>query len=113
MPKVTDLEPVDRNQCQADIPNKTWSFMALGPADENKITGEKRGGSRQVDRFWRCRAKPVCIVQENKPGKDGICGEMSLCADCFVKLFLQDPTRASLKEKLVESGKDSTKRNKS
>lgn len=74
--------------------------MSLGPANEDKTTGEKRGGSRDADRLWRCRAKPVCIVQENKPGKDSIRGEMSLCAHCFLQLCFQDPTMASVKEKL-------------
>lgn len=94
------LEPPDRKQCQALKPNKTWSFMNLGPAHEDHKTGEKRGGSRQQDKHWRCREKPVCIVQEKESGPDGEKGEMSLCGNCFVALFLQDPTRAVLKERL-------------
>jgi hypothetical protein len=83
------LIPPDRAQCQALRPNRTWSPFNLGPATENPITGEKRGGSVASDRYWRCREKPVCIVQEAKPGADGLQGTMSLCADCFVQACLQ------------------------
>lgn len=92
--------PPDRSQCQALRPNLTWSPFNLGPADEDPQTGEKRGGSRQVDRYWRCREAPVCIVEERELGKDGEKGQMSLCLNCFVALFAQEPTLAVLVEKL-------------
>jgi hypothetical protein len=87
---VAALEPPDRVRCQALRPNKTWSPFALGPAHV-RADGEKVGGSRQVDRQWRCNVPPVVIVTEAKPGKDGQRGSMSLCADCFVQLCLQQP----------------------
>ena len=95
------LTPADRNRCQADRPNKTWSPFNLGPADTD-TKGHKHGGSRQVDRMYRCPEKPVCIVEEAVAGKDGLKGEMSLCGECFVTLCLQDPGKAVLKEKLIE-----------
>ena len=62
--------------------------MNLGPADVDPDTGEKRGGSRNIDRMWRCREKPVAIVTETK-SEDGVLGSMSLCGDCFVQLCMQ------------------------
>jgi hypothetical protein len=85
---MTDLVPPNREQCQALRPNKTWSPMAFGPADVNSQTGEKRGGSTQNDRLWRCRERPAVIVTETK-SDDGVLGSMSLCSDCFVQLCLQ------------------------
>ena len=32
--------------------------------------------------WYRCTAKPVVIVTEAKPGPDGECGSMALCASC-------------------------------
>lgn len=86
---MTELTPPDRERCQCERPNKTWSPFNLGPADVDPVTGEKRGGSRQVDRRWRCNERPVCIVQETTPGEDGQRGQMSLCADCFVQACIQ------------------------
>lgn len=85
---MPDLVPVDRGQCQALRPNKTWSPLALGPADTNPETGEKRGGSRNIDRTWRCNEAPSVIVTETQ-SEDGVLGSMSVCADCFVQLCLQ------------------------
>jgi len=93
------LEPADRARCQCDRPNKTWSPFNLGPADV-RPSGEKVGGSRRVDRHWRCNLPPVCIVEEIEPDEHGRRGEMSLCADCFIQLCLADPSRARLKEDL-------------
>lgn len=86
---MSDLEPPDRDRCQALKPNKTWSPFNLGPADVDPTTGEKSGGSRHVDRHWRCNKRPVCIVQETRPGTDGLRGSMSLCGDCFVQACIQ------------------------
>lgn len=83
------LIPPDLDRCQAMRPNRTWSPFNLGPADIDGETGEKRGGSRRVDRMWRCHEKPVCIVEETAPAADGLQGAMSLCADCFVQACLQ------------------------
>lgn len=80
------LTPPDRERCQALRPNKTWSPFALGPAD-TLASGEKVGGSRRVDRRWRCCNAPVVIVTETQ-SDDDLLGSMSLCADCFVQLCL-------------------------
>lgn len=85
---MADLTPPDRERCQALRPNATWSPMAFGPASVDQKTGERRGGSRQVDRTWRCNERPAVIVTETK-SDDGILGSMSLCKDCFVQLCLQ------------------------
>lgn len=85
------LEAPDREQCQCLKPNKTWSPFAFGPAGVDPKTGEKRGGSTQNDRYWRCREVPAVIVTETK-SEDGVLGSMSLCADCFVHLCLQRGT---------------------
>lgn len=96
------LTPPDRDRCQAEVPNKTWSPFNLGPADTDS-QGRKFGGSTMADRRYRCVEKPVCIVEERKAGEDGLKGQMSLCADCFVQLFLQDPNKAVLFEDLRSS----------
>lgn len=87
---MTERLPPDRNQCQALRPNKSWSPFALGPAHVDPVTGEKRGGSRNIDRHWRCREKPVCIVMEATPDEeDGQTGSMSLCKECYIQCCLQ------------------------
>lgn len=82
--KQEDLIPPDASRCQALRANKSWSPFNLGPADIDPNTGEKRGGSRHQDRYWRCNEKPVCVVEEVEPADDGLQGSMSLCADCYV-----------------------------
>lgn len=82
------LEAPDRARCQSLRPNKTWSPFNLGPADVNSKTGEKRGGSRQSDRLWRCNERPAVIVTETE-SDDGLLGSMSLCSHCFIQLCLQ------------------------
>lgn len=82
------LIPPDKERCQALRPNKTWSPMAFGPATV-LASGEKVGGSRRVDKHWRCNERPAVIVREKEAGKDGERGSMSLCPDCFVQLCLQ------------------------
>jgi len=66
--KKKKLTPPDVNQCQAEKPVDT-NFMTLG--------------GPSVGTMERCTNKPVCIVTENKPGKDGQVGSMSLCQDCL------------------------------
>lgn len=99
---MTELTPPDRERCQALRPNKTWSPMALGPADVDPVTGEKRGGSRRVDRMWRCNERPAVIVTETQ-SDDGVLGSMSLCPDCFVQLCLQRGGTFEVTEDLRET----------
>lgn len=93
--------PPDKERCQALVPNRTWSPFNLGPADTDS-SGRKHGGSRRQDRLYRCVETPVCIVEEIEPGEDGLRGSMSLCADCFVQLMLQENGRARLLEDLTD-----------
>lgn len=98
--EITKLDPPDRERCQSLRPNRTWSPLNLGPADVLP-TGEKVGGSRRVDRYWRCGNQPVCVVEETRPNpKDGLQGSMSLCADCFVQACLQLGDGVRLVERL-------------
>jgi hypothetical protein len=99
--RIDDLTPPDRVQCQAMVPNKTWSFMALGPADVD-ARGVKRGGSRRVDKFYRCQEKPAVIVTETQ-SDDGVLGSMSLCPDCFIQLCLQRGGTFEVTEDLRET----------
>lgn len=95
---MTDLTPPDRERCQALVPNKTWSPLAFGPSNLGP-KGEKQGGSRQQDRYYRCPEKPVCICTETK-SDDGMLGSMSLCGNCFVELCLQRAGTFEITEKL-------------
>ena len=67
------LEPADPNRCQAEkIVYKPFTI----------------GGS--VYQTTRCDNQPAYIATENKPGKDGQIGSMSLCPACaeeFKKKF--------------------------
>lgn len=100
-PAAQELIPPDRERCQSLRPNKTWSPFNLGPAD-TLPSGEKVGGSRRQDRYWRCGEKPVCIVEEAEPDpEDSLQGSMSLCADCFVQACLQLGGRVRIAEKLI------------
>ena len=63
MPK---LIPADLERCQAITPNGN-TFMTLGG----------RPG------LERCTNKPYVVAKENRPGKDGKRGSMSLCSDCL------------------------------
>lgn len=66
--KPVELEPVDKTRCQAETityPN----FMQLG-------------GQRKVE---RCAKKPVIVATEKEPGRDGLRGAMSLCANCLIE----------------------------
>jgi hypothetical protein len=68
----TELEPPDLKQCQADKPNG-HNFMTLGG----------------VPGLERCKAKPIVIIKELQPGKDGRYGSMSLCAECWKQAVKQ------------------------
>lgn len=98
---MTDLIPPDRTRCQAMRANKSWSPFNLGPAGVNRETGEKTGGSRYQDRYWRCNNKPAAIVTETK-SEDGLLGSMSVCSDCFVHLCLQRGGEFKLTEDLTK-----------
>lgn len=65
--KPKPLTPPDKKRCQAEVPNG-HSFMTLG------------GSPGRV----RCSNVPTVIAKENKPGKDGRKGSMSLCDSCRV-----------------------------
>ncbi len=62
---TTTLIPADPKQCQAEKPNGN-TFMTLGG----------RPG------LVRCDNKPTWIMTEDKPGRDGLQGSMSICLDC-------------------------------
>lgn len=70
--KKVVLIPPDRKQCQAEKPNGN-SFMTLCG----------------VPGHVRCTNKPAVILEENKKGKDGQIGSMSLCADCHAVFIKQ------------------------
>lgn len=69
------LDPPDKDQCQAEIPNGN-SFMTMGG----------RPGME------RCEAIPKVIVTEVDPGDDGERGAMSLCGSCLTTFNDQDGT---------------------
>jgi len=71
---MSELEKPDEAQCQAEKPNGQ-SFMTFG------------GGHKMV----RCTEKPQFILTENKPGKDGKKGSMSLCSSCLTVFLKQMP----------------------
>ncbi|KKM19829.1 hypothetical protein LCGC14_1651720 [marine sediment metagenome] len=71
---MSNLEPADKERCQADKPNGQGPFT-LG------------GGHKMV----RCTNKPSVIATENKPGEDGQKGSMSICTDCLTKFTKQMP----------------------
>lgn len=71
-PKLKPLTPPDKVRCQAEVPNGD-SFMTLG--------GHLGGRAR-------CSNVPTLIAKENRPGKDGRKGSMSLCEHC-AKVFVQ------------------------
>lgn len=70
------LTPVDRTRCQAETKEEVSAktFMRIG----------------WTPTWVRCENKPVVIVTEAKPDKDGQHGAMSLCDEChkqFEKKF--------------------------
>ncbi len=74
------LEPPDLKRCQAEKPNG-YSFMTLGG----------------LPGLERCKNKPVFTVTEvsSEGTVDGLCGSMSLCADCSLKFRKQKGEKAS------------------
>jgi hypothetical protein len=64
--RLKPLEPPDKKQCQADVPNGT----NFGRVDVLRV---------------RCTTKPIVIVKEKKPGADGRRGSMSLCGACLTE----------------------------
>lgn len=72
--KKNTLTPPDLKQCQAEKPNG-YNFMTLGG----------RPG------LERCTNKPMVIIHENKPGKDGLQGSMTLCDGCLAVFRQQMP----------------------
>jgi hypothetical protein len=69
--KPKPLTPPDKKRCQAEVPNG-HSFMTLGGTPGGRV---------------RCSNIPAFIAKENKPGKDGRKGSMSLCESCS-KVFV-------------------------
>lgn len=65
MSETKKLTPPDTRQCQAE--KQVGAFVLGG-----------RIGERT-----RCTATPTVIAIEKKPGSDGLCGSMSLCASCL------------------------------
>ena len=64
------LVPPDKEQCQSE--RREGTFMTLGGSTE---------------RMTRCTKRPLWIVTEDKPGRDGKRGSMSLCGACYA-IFL-------------------------
>lgn len=64
-----ELTPPDATRCQAERIEYNPFVM---------------GGSTR--RYVRCSNQPAYIATENKPGKDGLVGSMSLCPVCADEL---------------------------
>ena len=86
--KVKELTPPDMEQCQVDVPNG-HSFMTMGGKYGGKV---------------RCEKKPIYIVEDKIPGKDGLCGSMSMCPECFLQFMAQGNSVS--KYKVVTIGKE-------
>lgn len=63
---MSKIEPINFDQCQAEVPNG-HTFMTMGG----------RPGRIQ------CTNAPLYILREVEPGDDGQHGHMSLCESCF------------------------------
>lgn len=84
------LTPPDIKRCQADVPT-------AGPFGLGSPSGNPKNGYRV-----RCANVPTVVAVENKPGKDGEFGSMSLCDNCKSMMIKQlGPTFASF-EKIGE-----------
>jgi hypothetical protein len=66
-----DIEPVDLQQCQAEVPNGCTVFSLGG------VPGKVR-----------CKNRPTAILKEHKIGRDGHQGQMSVCEDCCRQFLL-------------------------
>ena len=69
---ISELEPIDVSQCQAEIVEPQQAFR-IGHV-----------GSRT-----RCTNKPTFISTENIPGPDGCRGAMSVCPNFLKELLKQ------------------------
>lgn len=76
---VKPLTPPDFKQCQTEI-TTTAPFMQMG-------------GSPKTTQ--RCTNKPTMLVTEDKPGKDGQIGSMTLCDGCYAVMQKQVPAGVS------------------
>ena len=67
-PGVTSasLTPPDPERCQANPNVLRWSPFSLGPMPEPV----------------RCSNPAAWLAEEVRPGKDGLCGAMTLCEGC-------------------------------
>jgi hypothetical protein len=63
---MVDLIPPDFSQCQAYPNVARHTPFSLGP----------------MPTPIRCKARPVWLAVETKPGKDGLHGSMTLCQPC-------------------------------
>lgn len=77
MSKKVELEPIDQERCQADVPGP-------GPFALGGNLGDPNNGYRV-----RCPNKPSIIAVEKRPGPDGAIGSMSLCERCQTKMLEQ------------------------
>ena len=80
------MEPVDLEQCQAEVPNAhpdgtPYTFATLGG-----LVG-----------MHRCENKPTHIATEKEVQEDGLQGSMSVCSPCAKILRKQMPGHASFK----------------
>ena len=73
---TTKLISPDLERCQAEKPNGVNPFTLGGRF-----------------KWTRCVNKPLFIVTEKKPGKDGLIGSMSLCDHCLAVFNKQMPNK--------------------
>ena len=73
------LTPPDLERCQAEVPTQ-------GPFQMGGEIGDPKNGYR-----IRCRNEPKYVATEKRPGKDGLCGAMSLCSGCRDAMERQCP----------------------
>ncbi len=71
--KLAPLVPPDLERCEAER-SAGHTFMTLGG---------------RVGQMVRCDSKPIIVVTEVSPGKDGRRGSMSLCGECLNVLLAQ------------------------
>tara|TARA_R110000822_G_scaffold25937_13_gene78488 strand:+ start:1015 stop:1263 length:249 start_codon:yes stop_codon:yes gene_type:complete len=80
------IDPTDKKQCQAMIPNG-YTFMTMGG----------------VPGLVRCTRSPIVIATESAPDENGEYGHMSLCVECLVVATGQLPD-GYFKIKKIEVG---------
>jgi hypothetical protein len=64
------LEPPDYRQCQCLI-RPAHSPLSFGPRPK----------------YQRCDLTPAYLATEVVPGEDGVCGVMTLCMECAIKMM--------------------------